>query len=121
MEDEDSFEKKYIDSEPAKPIIKTLCGVIDAFLTFIITKYLLHFVIPINIWEKLTNNSPVLIILICFFIYRVVCLLTIKKTIGMLFCKVKFLNNRLEKLAFLENILIGFFIAMNGVRLYNVR
>ena len=113
-----SFEDKFLQNTEVKGFRVILSGIIDAAFLFVLIVFIVRHFVMFSLWDQVAEKSPALIFLINFFIYRLCFLLFFKRTLGMIFCKVKYLNRELNKLPFLQRILMTFFINTNGVKVF---
>jgi RDD family len=96
---------------------KMVTGIIDAFISIIIFSLLSRF-FPAPILHTMWVG---LIILFIFAIYRLICLILFKATLGMKICSIKLLNGEKETLSTKETLFAAFFILIDGVDYYNER
>jgi uncharacterized RDD family membrane protein YckC len=96
---------------------KMVAGLIDAIVSIFIFSLLSSF-FPTSILQTLWVG---LIILIIFALYRLVCLLQFKATLGMKICSIQLLNSEQEALSKKETLFAAFFILINGVNYYHER
>lgn len=113
-----SFEDKFLQNTEVKGFRVILSGIIDAAFLFVLIVFIVRHFVMFSLWDKVAEKSPALIFLINFFIYRLCFLLFFKRTLGMIFCKLKYLNRQLNELPFLQRILMTFFINTDGVKVF---
>lgn len=67
------------------------------------------------------SYSTYIIILALMFLYRLICILLFSRTIGMMICRVKYLNSSLHPLISKEKLIAVFAIRTSAIRYYKVQ
>ena len=113
-----SYEDKFLENTEAKSFRVILSGIIDAAFLFTLIIFIVRHFVMFSLWDKLAEKSSALLFLLNFFIYRLCFLLLFRRTLGMILCKLKYLNRELNELPFLQRILMTFFINTDGVKVF---
>ncbi len=106
------------DPAPDNGSRKWIAGMIDAILV-IIGAGILFVVLGPHYPRNWFLQSPMFLQVFLFFIlYRLLLLLLIGKTIGMLVMRLKFLGGQLLPLSFVERLAVALFVMLNGADYY---
>ena len=98
---------------------QTLIGLIDASIATGILIFLSTKRNPFFLYEIMTTYNTALITLLWFALYRLICIIFFKGTIGMKLFRVRFLTGDLKLPSLLDSALASFFILKNGIRYYD--
>ncbi|MGB4844679.1 MAG: RDD family protein [Ferruginibacter sp.] len=123
MEDKDSIFSDIQTTEvEAAYFQRALTNLIDwaIDILLIVTLYLL---LPKEIISTLINTksySTYIIVFVLMLVYRLLCLLVFGKTIGMMLCKIKYLNSTLQPLTQKEKLIAVFAVRTSNIKYYKV-
>lgn len=115
---EDQLQDLPIGENPAPGWKKSLAGLIDAAL--VIISYLASSIIeavPANATLPIAKIS--LTIMLIFVIYRILFIVILGKTVGMIIFRIRFLTGHEEKLNVWERLMASLFILINGIDYYS--
>jgi RDD family len=114
---EDQLQDLPIGENPAPGWKKSLAGLIDAAL--VIISYLASSIleaVPANATLPIAKIS--LTIMLIFVIYRILFIVILGKTVGMIIFQIRFLTGNEEKLNVWERLMASLFILINGIDYY---
>ena len=123
MEEKDSILEDIKVEEVEAPYIQRMfINIIDGIMGVVIM-VAIYFLLPNELITKLFAITPFIryfIILIVVFSYRLICILLMGKTIGMIICRSKYLNNNLLPLSQKERLIAVFAAKQSGIKYYKV-
>ncbi len=110
MEERDSILEDIKTEETEASYFQRLITTLFDIIIEISVMVAFYFIFKDLIVKLLEVNSYMryLITLIIIFAYRLICILLFEKTIGMIICKVKYLNNNLQPLSSKERLIAVF-------------
>ncbi len=113
----DEFDHETTKSKRTDFVRKNIAGFIDALIVIIF--YCISFFSNISFFIKLTDSNKVLYIFAFFLIYRLISIITIKRTIGMFLLGIEFSKEDETKLNLKEKLLATVMVYVNDVDCYN--
>ncbi|MES1216379.1 MAG: hypothetical protein ABUT20_12760 [Bacteroidota bacterium] len=96
-------------------------GLIDASIALASILLLTFNKFPKVLYDLVTTYNTSLLILLWFALYRLVCIILFKRTIGMKIFSVKLMTESLQAPSLLESFLASFFVLINGIRYCDIR
>jgi uncharacterized RDD family membrane protein YckC len=121
MENKDTiFSDINPDETEAGAVQGILTRLIDSVIDFLIL-FLLYKFVPRDLFLSITNGSPFLIfifVIAVFLLSRLLLLMIFGKTIGMMICRIKLLNEQLQPLSTGERLLSLFRTRFSKIRYY---
>lgn len=101
---------------------RVVANIIDGLIEIglMVTIYLL---LPTDVWYSLLQEkrfARYLIFLSVLFLYRLLCILSIGRTIGMALCRIKYLNADLQPLSAKEKWIAVFAVRTPKIKYYKV-
>ncbi|MEO7313216.1 MAG: hypothetical protein ABIX01_22715 [Chitinophagaceae bacterium] len=102
---------------------KILSQIIDAILE-IGSLVIFYLTGPDEILYLIVRNEPVsnyIVVFTWFMTYRLLTILLLQRTIGMMVCTIKYLNNNLQPLSTGEKMIATFGLRMGKIKMYKTR
>lgn len=124
MEDTGSILEEFYTKEAEATYIERIASILLDLVFEITTMIALYFLVPRTLLINLFGINPYmryLIALAIVFVYRTTCILLLGKTIGMLLCRVKYLNHKLQPLSQNEKLIAIFATRTSKVKFYKVK
>jgi uncharacterized RDD family membrane protein YckC len=78
------------------------------------------FISPKGTFSRVLDGRSLIVLLIVIIGYKPICLLAFDRTIGMILCRLKFLNEHFEPLSIRDKLLTFLPVNMPGVKYYKV-
>jgi hypothetical protein len=121
MEQQESiFTDIEINETEVSAVRRILANIIDLILEIGLL-VLFYAILPTEIRDILIKNKPFstyLVVFIWIEIYRLITLLLLNRTIGMVICRSKYLNENFKPLSPVEKITVSFLIRTKKIRIY---
>lgn len=99
--------------ERTESIKKNIAGLIDGILIIII--YCISFFLNISFFINLSDAYKVLFIFIVFMVYRLITIMSFKRTVGMILIGIEFAKENRTELNLKEKLLTTIMLYVNGV------
>jgi uncharacterized RDD family membrane protein YckC len=121
MDDKDSILEDIAPAETeAAYFQKLFSGLIDTVIFFALLIGL-YKILPPNVIDSFFNNGlffRVVVFIAIMLVYRMALLLPFDKTVGMMICRVKYLNKDLKPLSVWEKFASTFVSMYSGIKMY---
>lgn len=102
--------------------LRVVANIIDAIIEIGLMVFI-YLLMPYELWYNLMQEKRFARYLIFFsvlFLYRLICILSLGRTIGMLLCRIKYLNADLQPLSAKEKWIAVFAVRTPKVKYYKV-
>jgi hypothetical protein len=119
MSNTDDLKQKMRDNNPASVEKKILIGTIDVTISLGLTFFVGNYLLPNRIWNNWTDTNPLIVLIVGYLLCRILAIITIDKTVGMIISKTKFLNKNYEEPNLVEKLFGAVFIPYNETKLFD--
>jgi len=99
---------------------RVLISVVDWVIEILLLIFI-YYILPKELFQDLIINKPYVsyaIIILLMISYRLLCILIFSKTVGMMVCKIKYLNNSLQPLTSPEKLIASIAIRTSKIKYY---
>lgn len=121
MENDDSIFSDLDPTETEGSYTQRILAYMVDWVIEVLLVIMIYILVPKEMIYTLLNNysySMYIVIFGLMFLYRAICIFSLGKTIGMLICKIKYLNSSLQPLSSKEKVIAVFVTRTSAIRFY---